>query len=276
MATYAIGDIQGCYDELRRLLDKLEFDPRQDKLWLVGDLVNRGPSSLEVLRFVKELGDRVIMVLGNHDLHLLALGAGNLQYAHKSNLDDVLKAHDRDELLHWLRHQPLMHYDPAKSFAMIHAGLPPQWDLLEALSCAEEVEQVLRGPDYAEYLSGMYGNQPDRWSPSLSGMDRLRFITNCFTRLRYCTRDGTLGLKEKGPVGAQSGSYLPWFAVATRSTRDVRILFGHWSTLGYQERDNVWSLDSGCVWGGRLTAVRVRKDKPIKRISSSCKGVAAG
>jgi bis(5'-nucleosyl)-tetraphosphatase (symmetrical) len=276
MATYAIGDIQGCYDELRGLLDELQFDPGKDKLWLVGDLVNRGPDSLEVLRFVKGLGDRALMVLGNHDLHLLALGAGIRKRAHKSNLDCVLKAHDRDELLHWLRHQPLMHYDAAKGFAMIHAGLPPQWDLLEALSCAEEVEQVLRSPDYGDYLSKMYGNRPDRWSRELTGMDRLRFITNCFTRLRYCTSDGTLGLKEKGAVGSQSKPYLPWFAVPGRNTKDVRILFGHWSTLGYQAEHNVWSLDSGCVWGGSLTAVRVRKGKSIKPVSLSCEGVSAG
>jgi bis(5'-nucleosyl)-tetraphosphatase (symmetrical) len=256
------------------LLDKLEFDPVNDKLWLVGDLVNRGLESLSVLRFVKSLGENTVVVLGNHDLHLLALAAGNTKHAAKSNLNDVLSAHDREEILHWLRHRPLMHYDPAKRFAMIHAGLPPQWDLLQALTCAEEVESALQGPDYRDFLKNMYGNEPAKWSASLRGMDRLRFITNCFTRLRYCTEDGTLVLKEKGAPGSQVASHMPWFRVPARNTRKDRIIFGHWSTLGYQVQDNVWSLDSGCVWSGRLTAIRVRKgNKPEEPVWTKCKGI---
>jgi len=273
MAIYAIGDIQGCYTALRLLLDKVEFDRTKDKLWLVGDLVNRGPDSLKVLRFVKDLDDSAVVVLGNHDLHLLAIDAGNMKQAAKSNLDDVLDARDRDELLNWLRHRPLMHYDPKVRFAMIHAGLPPQWDLLDALNCAEEVESVLQGPDYQAFLRNMYGDRPVKWSRSLQGMDRLRFITNCFTRLRYCTSDGTLGLREKGAIGTQSASYMPWFEVPTRATQTDRIIFGHWSTLGYKAQDNVWSLDTGCVWGRSLTAIKVRKNKPIEPIVLDCKNV---
>jgi bis(5'-nucleosyl)-tetraphosphatase (symmetrical) len=273
MATYAIGDIQGCYDELRRLLDRLGFEPERDKLWLVGDLVNRGPSSLRVLRFVRELGGRAVVVLGNHDLHLLALGAGNLKYAKKSNLHEVLEAPDRDELLNWLRQRPLMHYDANKGFAMLHAGLAPQWDLPTALSCAHEVECALRGADYASYLHQMYGNEPSTWSESLAGMDRLRFITNCLTRLRYCTIDGALALTEKGPPGSQAPGHLPWFEIPSRATRGDRIIFGHWSTLGYRADANVWALDSGCLWGGRLTAIRVRKKKPIVPVHLDCPGV---
>jgi len=270
MGTYAIGDIQGCYDKLLRLLEALRFDPSRDRLWLVGDLVNRGPNSLETLRFVKDLGNRAITVLGNHDLHLLAVAAGNTRQAKKSNLDAVLQASDRDELLGWLRTRPLIHFDARKNFALIHAGLPPQWDLRQALSCAREVEAVLRGPDWLDFLHAMYGDEPTCWSSTLSGMDRLRFITNCFTRLRFCDSDGTLALKEKGAPGSQPPGYMPWFAVPDRASRDTRIIFGHWSTLGYAVGHNTWALDTGCVWKGRLTAIRVRKNKPIEPVSVPC------
>jgi len=275
MATYAIGDIQGCYNELRRLLDRLGFDPTNDKLWLAGDLVNRGPDSLRVLRFVKSLGDGAVVVLGNHDLHLLALGAGNPSHAKKSNLHEVLDAPDCEELLHWLRHRPLMHYDERKRFAMIHAGLPPQWDLTTALRCARELEDALRGPDYADYLDAMYGNEPSRWSEALTGMERLRFITNCLTRLRYCDADGKLALKEKGAPGTQPPNLVPWYLVPGRATREVRIICGHWSTLGYRAEENVWSLDTGCLWGRQLTAIRVRKQRPIEPLSVDCARVSS-
>ncbi|MEJ2388631.1 MAG: symmetrical bis(5'-nucleosyl)-tetraphosphatase [Chromatiaceae bacterium] len=274
MATYAIGDIQGCYDELRRLLDRLGFDPAKDKLWLAGDLVNRGPDSLRVLRFVKSLGDGAVVVLGNHDLHLLALGAGNESHAKKTNLPEVLEAPDCEELLLWLRHRPLMHYDERKRFAMIHAGLPPQWDLAAALGCARELEAALRGPDCADYLHAMYGNEPSRWSEALTGMERLRFITNCFTRLRYCDADGNVSLKEKGAPGTQPPNLMPWYLAPGRATREVRIICGHWSTLGYRAEENVWSLDTGCLWGGQLTAIRVHKQRPIEPISVDCAGVS--
>lgn len=270
MATYAIGDIQGCFEKLLRLLDVLRFDSGRDRLWLVGDLVNRGPDSLKTLRFVRDLGDRALTVLGNHDLHLLALAAGSSKQTKRSNLDEILQAPDRDELLHWLRHCPLMYFDADKDFALIHAGLPPQWDLLDAMSCAREVEAVLQGPDYKDFLETMYGNEPARWSASLSGMDRLRFITNCFTRLRFCDTEGTLVLQEKAAPGAQKPGVLPWFAVPDRATKDVRIIFGHWSTLGYAATHNTWALDTGCVWSGQLTAVRVRRKRPLEPISIPC------
>jgi bis(5'-nucleosyl)-tetraphosphatase (symmetrical) len=273
MAIYAIGDIQGCHDALLRLLEHLRFDPSRDKLWLVGDLVNRGPDSLRVLRFVKDLGDRAVTVLGNHDLHLLALAAGNPKHAKKSNLHEVLEANDRDELIDWLRHRPLMHYDAKNRFAMLHAGLPPQWNLAKALACARELETALRGPDYREFLHAMYGNQPGRWSEDLTGMDRLRCITNCLTRLRYCDTEGNLALKAKGPPGSQPAGYLPWYAVPSRASRDERIVFGHWSTLGYLAEDNVWGLDTGCLWGGTLTAIRISRNKPIAPIDVPCETV---
>ncbi|MBK1701718.1 symmetrical bis(5'-nucleosyl)-tetraphosphatase [Thiococcus pfennigii] len=274
MATYAFGDIQGCYDELRRLLERLDFDPWHDKLWFAGDLVNRGPESLKVLRFVKSLGARAVTVLGNHDLHLLALATGRGGQRDKGHLAEVLAAPDRDELLDWLRRRPLLHHDARKGFSLIHAGLPPQWDLATALACAGEVEAVLRGPDYAELLVAMYGDTPRLWSPGLRGIERLRFIVNCFTRLRYCDRDGGLMLGEKAPLGRQSPLALPWFQVPGRATRAERILFGHWSTLGYRASDNVWALDSGCLWGGRLTAIRVRRKKPMVPVQLDCVGYA--
>ena len=269
MPSYAIGDIQGCYAALRRLLDALSFDPAKDRLWLVGDLVNRGPDSLEVLRFVRGLGEAAIVVLGNHDLHLLAVASGNAKHAEQSTLESVLAAPDRDELLDWLRRRPLLHQDAELGLTMIHAGLPPHWDLPLACRCAAELEIALRDADYRDFLHEMYGNRPNRWSPELSGIERLRFITNCLTRLRFCEADGTLALKEKGEIGSQGKGRLPWFRVPGRKTRGDRIIFGHWSTLGYWSGDNVWAIDSGCVWGGRLTALAL-DDGAMRPIQLDC------
>jgi len=263
VATYAIGDIQGCYDQLRQLLDQIEFNPDKDKLWFAGDLVNRGPDSLKVLRFIKGLGSRAITVLGNHDLHLLALSEHVDKHKDpKHTLDPILAAPDREELLHWLRHRPLMHHSKKRRFSIIHAGLPPQWDIPTALECAAELETVLQGDRFHDYCQKMYGNLPERWDSGLEGMERLRFITNAFTRLRYCTADGSLSLKESVAPGSQDPSLTPWYAMPQRASKNDRILFGHWSTLNYGEHDNTWSLDSGCLWGGELTALRIRKKKP--------------
>ncbi|MFP4603499.1 MAG: symmetrical bis(5'-nucleosyl)-tetraphosphatase [Halochromatium sp.] len=275
MSTYAIGDIQGCYDELRRLLDKAGFDPTKDKLWCVGDLVNRGPDSLAVVRWIKALGERAVVVLGNHDLHLLAVALADARLGKKDTLDALLAAPDRDELLHWLRHRPLLHHSEKKQFTMLHAGLPPQWDLAQARACARELEDVLRGPDHVAFLQQMYGNEPGRWSDDLSGLERLRFIVNCFTRLRWCTADGELLLQEKGDLEQAGPGALPWFRVPGRRTRDDRLLFGHWSTIGFLAEHNCWALDSGCVWGGRLSAVRVRRKKPLTLIQLDCAGYLA-
>lgn len=272
MPTYAIGDIQGCELELNRLLERIRFDPAVDRLWFTGDLVNRGPGSLGVLRLVKSLGERAVVVLGNHDLHLLALAAGNRKHAQQSTLDAVLQAPDRDDLLDWLRQRPLLHHDPDRGFTMIHAGLPPQWTLAGARARARELEETLRGPDWRDYLFAMYGNEPSRWNPGLTGMERLRFITNCLTRLRYCTPDGTLALKEKSLPANRPAGLLPWFQCPGRKTRDTRIIFGHWSALGYWDGDNCFGIDSGCLWGGNLTAIRVRKSKPVEPVHLPCAG----
>ncbi len=258
MATYAIGDLQGCHDELQRLLDRLAFDPARDRLWFTGDLVNRGPRSLECLRFVHGLGERAVTVLGNHDLHLLARAVGAAgDRGGRDTLDAVLAAPDRGELLEWLRHRPLLHRDAALGYAMIHAGLPPQWDLETAQARCAEAEEALRGPRFADLMRNLYGDRPERWREDLDGWDRLRFIINCLTRLRYCSDDGRLALSAKGPPGTQPAGYRPWFDVPGRASAGARLVFGHWSTLGDCTRADVFPLDTGCVWGGSLTALRL-------------------
>ncbi|PLX60503.1 symmetrical bis(5'-nucleosyl)-tetraphosphatase [Sedimenticola selenatireducens] len=273
MALYAIGDVQGCYRELMQLLKQIKYNTDRDMLWFAGDLVNRGPDSLKTLRFVKNLGDGARVVLGNHDLHLLAMSQGNLKHAEKDHtLREVLKAKDRDDLLEWLRQRPLMHHCSERNYSLIHAGLPPQWDLATALQCAAEVEAVLQGDGLREFCLQMYGNEPGRWSNELQGMERHRFIINCFTRLRFCDSQGNLALKEKRAPGHQPSDFYPWFAVPDRASRDQRILFGHWSTLGYHVSHNSWCLDTGCLWGGKLTALQIRREKPPRPVQVSCGG----
>ena len=268
MSTYAIGDIQGCYDELRRLLEHIDFDPGKDKLLFAGDLVNRGPKSLEVLRFVKSLGDAADSVLGNHDLHLLAVSQDNNSHISGNSLDAVFAAPDKDELLDWLRHRPLLIHDEQLECTVIHAGLPPQWSLNDARQHAHELETTLQGDQFHGFCQQMYGNQPKKWKDQLEGIERLRFITNCFTRLRFCTKKGKLGLSQKGPPGTQKTKYQPWFDVKKRKTRQDKIFFGHWSTLGFIHRHNAWSLDTGCLWGGQLTALRL---DDLKAFQVPCK-----
>jgi len=261
MSVYAISDVQGCYDALNALLDKLGFAPAKDTLWFAGDLVNRGPQSLQTLRFVKSLGKSALTVLGNHDLHLLAIDAG----VKKTNgdLTPILEAPDRQELIDWLRQQPLLHHDPGLGYTLVHAGLSPQWDLATAQACARELEQVLRSDHYREFLKVMYGDRPRKWRRWLFGERRLRYICNCFTRIRYCTTDGKLALKEKGAPGSQPKQYVPWFDVPNRANQDLRIVFGHWSTLGAFHAPGIYALDTGCVWGGALTALELTKTPPV-------------
>jgi bis(5'-nucleosyl)-tetraphosphatase (symmetrical) len=268
MAVYAIGDIQGCYDELQGLLALIQFDPQHDRLWFAGDLVNRGPKSLEALRFVRDLGDVAITVLGNHDLHLIAAAYGRSLDHDDHTLDAILAAPDRDELVDWLRSRPLLHHDAALGYTLVHAGLPPQWDLATAQHCAREVETVLRGDRIKDFLQHLYGNKPKRWSEKLRGWDRLRFIVNCLTRMRYCDRDGSMKMKPKGPPGSQPEGLLPWFDLPGRANRDLRIIFGHWSTLGAPDVPGIYAIDSGCLWGGQLTALRI--DTGPTRISLPC------
>ncbi|MFO1433208.1 MAG: symmetrical bis(5'-nucleosyl)-tetraphosphatase [Candidatus Competibacteraceae bacterium] len=257
MAVYAIGDVQGCYTALQRLLERLCFDPSRDTLWFAGDLINRGPQSLAVVRLVRSLGERAIAVLGNHDLTLLAVAEGVRKPKHSDTFQAILTAPDREELLHWLRRQPLLYHDPALGFTLVHAGLTPQWDLQQARSCAAEVEMVLQGPAYQDFIFQMFGSEPRLWCDELQGIERWRFIVNCFTRLRYCHEDGALNFSEKGPPGSQAAGLWPWFQIPWRRHAGLNIVFGHWASLGYYRAPGIYSLDSGCVWGGRLTAIRL-------------------
>ncbi|MDA0226218.1 MAG: symmetrical bis(5'-nucleosyl)-tetraphosphatase [Proteobacteria bacterium] len=260
MATYAIGDIQGCYDELRRLVDKIGFDPARDRLWLVGDLVNRGPRSLEVLRYVRDLGDAAVTVLGNHDLALLCVIEGYARLRSDDTIDDVLAAPDRDELADWLRGRQLMHRQGR--YVMVHAGLLPQWSLEEALVYAHEVERALAAPDWKDFLARLYGNEPREWHDKLEGIDRLRGIVNAMTRMRFCTPEGEMELTVKGrhaPIGT-----LPWFDARAERQEDA-IVCGHWSTLGLRLTPRLLAIDTGCVWGGSLTALRL-EDRALYQV----------
>ncbi len=257
MARYAIGDIQGCCDELKALLAQLKFSAERDELWFVGDLVNRGPQSLETLRFVRALGANATVVLGNHDLHLLALRYGSKRKQKDGDtLEAVLEASDRDQLLEWLLGRPLAVFDEPRGDFLVHAGLVPDWTPRVAAKLAREVEAVLRD-DARTLFDAMYGNKPEQWSETLRGMDRLRFVINAFTRMRYCSRDGTVDLKAKGAPGEQADDLYPWFDVPGRKSAEVRVVCGHWSTLGLKRRRDLLALDTGCVWGGALTAVNL-------------------
>ena len=262
MTTYAIGDIQGCYDQLRRLLDKIVFEPARDDLWLVGDLVNRGSQSGAVVRFVRSLGGRAISVLGNHDLALLVVAAGVKKPHRADTFGDVLAAPDRDELLDWLRHQKMMH--AADGYAMVHAGLLPQWTVAQALALAREVETALQGPDYQEFIRHMYGDTPTRWRDDLAGFDRLRIITNAMTRMRLATADGELEFTHKIGLDSVPRGFMPWYDVPGRASRDTAIIFGHWAALGLVVRDDVIGLDSGCVWGRALSALRLNDRRIVQ------------
>jgi bis(5'-nucleosyl)-tetraphosphatase (symmetrical) len=266
MAVYAIGDVQGCFEDLQALLALIEFDPARDYLWFVGDLVNRGPHSLETLRFVRNLGERAVTVIGNHDLHLLAMAHGVSLERDDHTLDTVLRAPDREELIDWLSARPLLHHDAGLGFTMVHAGLPPQWDLALAQSCAREVEEKLRGSQRKKLLKSMYGNQPKRWSNKLKGYDRLRFTINCLTRMRYCSAKGSLNLKSNGPPGSQKPGSMPWFEVPGRLSKNLNIVFGHWSTLGECNEPGVFPTDTGCLWGHALTALRLDGEPQYIRV----------
>jgi len=262
MATYAIGDIQGCYQSLKALLKKINFDPAQDTLWIAGDMVNRGPKSLKTLRFLYSIKESVIAVLGNHDIHLLATALLGNDSGKKDTFDDILEAPDRDELMTWLRNLPLVHHDEKINFTMSHAGIPPIWNVTQALTYSAEVEKALRGKKHIKYLENIYGNLPDTWSDSLEGMERLRLITNYFTRMRFCNAKGQLDLECK--LGAESPpkGFLPWFDHRKRKTKKERLVFGHWASLqGQTHTKRVYALDTGCIWGGHLSALHLEKRK---------------
>lgn len=261
MATYAIGDIQGCYDELEALLARIGFDRDRDRLWFVGDLVNRGPKSLEVLRYVKALGEASVVVLGNHDLHLVAQHEGFEKKRKDDTFTDVLGAPDAKELVDWLRARPLMHVEDG--WAMVHAGLLPNWTIAKALSLGREVQDALRAPNYRDFLANMYGSKPSAWSDSLAGWDRLRVIVNAMTRMRFCKPDGEMDVQTTGKT--PRAGFKPWHETRTRA--EQQIVFGHWSTAGLQLNERVAGIDTGCIWGGQLTALRL-EDRWLAQVPS--------
>jgi bis(5'-nucleosyl)-tetraphosphatase (symmetrical) len=273
MTTYAIGDLQGCYDVLARLLDHLKFDPSQDRLWFCGDLVNRGGQSLETLKLIHSLRTQSTVVLGNHDMSLLAIAHRSEADQHKVNQDlhRVLFSPERDQLIGWLMQQKLFHADYELGFAMVHAGLSPKWTLKMAQARAEEIEAILQGDQAARYLKSMYGNQPN-WSPKLSGNERFRAIINIFTRMRYCTPNGRIGFEEKGKPGTQQAGFYPWFSVPGHAERELPIVFGHWSTLGLFMGLGVYAIDTGAVWGGSLTALELGPQLRIHQVPGRSDG----
>jgi bis(5'-nucleosyl)-tetraphosphatase (symmetrical) len=267
MTTYAIGDVQGCHDALQRLLEAIRFDPASDHLWFCGDLVNRGGKSLETLRLVRSLDLHSVVVLGNHDLSLLSIAERKESEQRKVNaeLQAVLFADDRKDLLEWLRQRPLLHVDRAQGWLLVHAGLAPKWTVKLAESRAREVEQVLHGKSAAKLLRGMYGDRPG-WSTKLKGIERQRAIINVFTRMRYCNPQGGIAHDCKGAPGTQRPGLYPWFEVPGRVERDLRVVCGHWSTLGLFMGMGVYSIDTGCVWGGKLTALALSPEGEPPRV----------
>jgi bis(5'-nucleosyl)-tetraphosphatase (symmetrical) len=258
MATYAIGDVQGCFDELKTLLNKINFNSDCDQLWFCGDIVNRGPKSLDTLRFIRSLKGNAITVLGNHDLHLLATAYLQNKSGKHDTFSDILQASDLSDILEWLRHRPLIHND--NNITLLHAGIHPDWSLQKALTLAHEVETLLQSDKHLEFYKHMYGDKPNNWQETLSGWSRYRFITNALTRLRYCDTMGKQALNAKGPPGSQAVGLLPWYEIPNRKTKDDVIIFGHWSTLpqaGISAINNTYAIDSGCLWGGGLTALRI-------------------
>lgn len=274
MAIYAIGDVQGCYDELKALLTQITFKSDCDQLWFCGDLVNRGPSSLATLRFIHALGDNAITVLGNHDLHLLATAFDHRKPGKKDTLDEVLQADDHDDILDWLRSRKLVHHDSERDITLVHAGLHPDWNIDKAVRLASEMEQLLRSDNHINFYKHMYGDKPYNWRDDLSGWSRYRFITNIFTRLRYCDAQGKPALDAKGPPGSQPAGLFPWYEVPGRRTQKNRIIFGHWSTLphaGLSSINHTYAIDSGCLWGGYLTAMRIDIE-PFEYFRLDCPG----
>lgn len=258
MATYAIGDLQGCYKSFRLLLNEIAFNPQQDTLWLAGDLVNRGKGSLDVLRYVADLGDSCKQVLGNHDIHLLAAALGLRKQRKSDTLEKIIKAPDADQLLKWLGQQPLLHHDKELGFVMVHAGIPPIWSLKKAKALAAEVEAELRSKRQREFLKNVFGNKPAYWSDDLQGYDRYRSIINYFTRMRFCKADGSLEFKSKNKISDAPEGYAPWYDYPSKVLKKAEILFGHWAALeGDTGIDKIHALDTGCVWGNRLTAMRL-------------------
>lgn len=262
MSTYIIGDIQGCYDELIELLDKIKFDKRKDFVWFTGDIINRGPKSLEALRFIKNLGNSANSVLGNHDIHIIAIALKNDHASIKkadNGIKQLLNAPDKDELLTWLRKRPILHKDDDLNFILTHAGIYPLWDIETAEKMAKKAENLIRGENFNDFIEKMYGNTPSKWSESLKSIEKMRFAINAFTRMRYCDHNGNLLFHYKKDLDNKPTDHIPWYALQRPTPITQRLVFGHWSALGYKYKNNTISIDTGCLWGGELSAIKVRK-----------------
>lgn len=274
MATYAIGDIQGCYQSLQKLLNKIDFNPSKDRLWIVGDLINRGPESLKTLQYLYEFRDQVQCVLGNHDLHFLAVESGVRSATKKDTFDEILHAPERKKLVKWLKKQPLFYYNEQLNFAMAHAGVLPQWTIKQAQKLSKEVSDFVNSKKSEQFFAAMYGDTPHTWSTRLKGLPRLRFITNCFTRMRYCFSDGALDLTQKVPIGQHPAMLQPWFKLRKRPL-GCQLVFGHWASLqGHCEAKDVYAIDTGCVWGGELTALRLDDQTLFSVASVEANGIS--
>ena len=269
MSTYVIGDIQGCLTELKELLKKIKFSADKDIIWFTGDLINRGPKSLETLRYVRDMGQNAISVLGNHDLHMLAIYHGLQKQRPSDTLDSILNAPDNDNLIEWVSTLPLLHSANNDQHILVHAGIYPLWSIPQAKKYAREVESALRGDKLIDFLSNMYGNKPDSWNESLTGWERLRFITNTFTRMRYCTADAKLDLKSSVAPEKQKKALVPWYTLRPGNS-EQHIFFGHWSTLGLNNENGTHCIDTGCLWGDKLTALKIDEDYQYYQIN--CKG----
>lgn len=267
MATYAIGDVQGCFRSLEQLVDRIRFDSSCDRLWFVGDLVNRGPDSLPVLRYIKSLGPAATVVLGNHDLFMLAVAAGIVTPSPQDTLDEILSAPDREELLSWVRHQRLFYREPP--FVLVHAGLLPQWSIEQAQNLAQEVERALRGPHYTQVLRALYPSKHLQWSPTLTGPARLATIITVLTRIRACSPEGLMESSYSGPPEHIPAGFLPWFRIESPARRNTTVVCGHWASLGLYCDEHVLAIDSGCVWGRELTAVRL-EDRQTFQVPCGC------
>lgn len=269
-APLAFGDLQGCRTPFRQLLAKAAPEPGTP-LWFAGDMINRGPDSLATLRDVIALGDNAVSVLGNHDLHLLSVSAGIRKTKKGDTIDEILAAPDADDLLHWVRHRPLAHFE--NDMLLVHAGVLPQWDAALTMELAEDLQRALRAPTWKETLAGLYGNEPNRWKNGLKGIDRLRITCTALTRMRFCNADGEMDFTSSGGLDSAPAGYMPWFDVPSRKTADVTVVFGHWAALGLTVRDNLIGLDSGCVWGNRLSAVRLAADPAARTLTQvDCAG----
>jgi len=269
VARYVVGDLQGQFRPLLKLLDICSFDPRSDELWLCGDLVNRGRENAAILRYLGNLGEACVSVLGNHDFYLLGVACGAVQRSDDDTLDDVIDAGDRDELVDWLRRRPMIHSDNA--FALVHAGFLPDWSVAKAKTLAEEVERELRGPKWRSFLARLWGGKPTRWDDALKGIERLRVIVNAMCRMRMCSADGEMLLKYKGGIDDAPDGVIPWFRVPGRKSSTHTVLCGHWSALGFHDGDGIIALDTGCVWGRSLTAIRL-EDRQV--FSVPCEAAA--